>query len=101
MQSQCRAEPFRRILRILVGTNFRYRSLNMRRRSNSCGRGRPLVEVLESRKLLSAAPDGTIVFMSNRDGNYEIYSMTPDGLNLKNLTNNAATDAIPQVSDDG
>ena len=59
------------------------------------------IESLESRQLLSAALDGVIVFTTNRDGNYEIYSMDPYGGNLKNLTNNPATDAIPQVSDDG
>ena len=59
-----------------------------------------LLELLEPRRLF-AAPDGIIVFNTNRDGNYELYSMDPDGSHLKNLTNNPATDAIPQVSDDG
>jgi hypothetical protein len=58
------------------------------------------LESLEPRRLLSS-PDGIIVFMSDRDGNHEIYSMDPDGTNLRNLTNNPAIDAIPQVSDDG
>jgi len=59
------------------------------------------VERLETRTFFSGVPDGVIVFTTNRDGNYEIYSMTPQGTNLKNLTNNSALDAIPQVSDDG
>src|SRR6476661_7438339 len=58
------------------------------------------VESLEPRRLF-AAVEGIIVFNTNRDGNYELYSMDPDGSHLKNLTNNSATDAIPQVSDDG
>ncbi|MCX7599351.1 MAG: hypothetical protein N2512_10895, partial [Armatimonadetes bacterium] len=38
-------------------------------------------------------PDGSgIVFVSQRDGNFEIYLMAPDGSNQTNLTNNAATD---------
>ena len=35
---------------------------------------------------------GTIAFVSNRDGNYEIYVMNGDGSELKNLTNNPADD---------
>jgi len=60
------------------------------------------IHALEQRLLLSADEGaGLIVFNTNRDGNYEIYSMNPDGSELHNLTHNAATDAIPQVSDDG
>jgi Tol biopolymer transport system component len=34
------------------------------------------------------SPDGSrIAFMTNRDGNYEIYTMSPDGSNLVNVTN--------------
>ncbi len=44
---------------------------------------------------------GQIVFSSNRDGNYEIYVMNPDGTGLTNLTNNSATDGDPAWSPDG
>ncbi|MSR64499.1 MAG: DUF5050 domain-containing protein [Verrucomicrobiae bacterium] len=44
---------------------------------------------------------GTIVFLTARDGNYEIYSMNPDGSNATNLTQNSAYDALPRVSYDG
>src|SRR4051812_40550836 len=60
-----------------------------------------MIERLESRRLFSEEGAGLIVFNTNRDGNYEIYSMNPDGSDLHNLTNNSALDAIPQVSDDG
>ena len=42
------------------------------------------------------APDASrIVFATNRDGNFELYSMTPDGKNQKNLTNDPGGDARP------
>ncbi len=39
-----------------------------------------------------------IAFTSNRDGNYEIYTMYPDGSNLTRLTNNPAQDFVPAWS---
>ena len=44
---------------------------------------------------------GKIAFASLRDGNYEIYSMNPDGSNQTRLTNNTATDYYPAISPDG
>lgn len=44
------------------------------------------------------SPDGTrILFSSNRDENYEIYSVNIDGSNVKRLTNNPADDFLNQV----
>lgn len=37
-------------------------------------------------------PKGNLLFMSTRDGNFEVYSMDAKGENLKNLTCNKATD---------
>lgn len=37
-------------------------------------------------------PKGNLIFMSTRDGNFEVYSMDAKGENLKNLTCNKATD---------
>jgi Tol biopolymer transport system component len=44
---------------------------------------------------------GKIVFQSNRDGNFEIYSMNDDGSNLQRLTNSPAYDISPSWSPDG
>src|SRR6059058_2154224 len=42
-----------------------------------------------------------IVFVSDRDGNAEIYSCNADGSNISRLTNNAGTDDQPAWSPDG
>ncbi|RKU05924.1 hypothetical protein C6502_20770 [Candidatus Poribacteria bacterium] len=42
-----------------------------------------------------------IAFVSNRDGNFEIYVMDADGGNQQNLTNNPAWDGSPSWSPDG
>ncbi len=42
-----------------------------------------------------------VAFMSNRDGNWEIYSVNMDGSGLKRLTNNSANDGLPTWSPDG
>lgn len=42
-----------------------------------------------------------IAFTSDRDGNKEIYVMSPDGTNQTNLTNNPADDTSPSWSQDG
>lgn len=43
-------------------------------------------------------PEGKISFMSNRDGNDEIYLMNIDGSSQVNLTNNSADDWLPSFS---
>lgn len=43
----------------------------------------------------------TIAFDSDRDNNWEVYSMGPDGSNTVNLTNNPAEDRNPVWSPDG
>lgn len=43
----------------------------------------------------------TIAFQSDRDGNWEIYRMAPDGSDQVNLTNNPADDMEPAFSPDG
>jgi tol-pal system beta propeller repeat protein TolB len=48
------------------------------------------------------SPDSTrIAFMSDRDGDAEIYTMDVKGMNLKNLTNNSVFDDSPDWSPDG
>lgn len=48
-----------------------------------------------------AVTRGKIVFQSNRDGNFEIYSMNDDGTNVQRLTNSPAYDVSPSWSADG
>jgi TolB protein len=45
--------------------------------------------------------NGKIAFVTSRDGNLEIYSMSADGSGQTNLTNNAAGDIAPAWSADG
>ena len=48
------------------------------------------------------SPDSRhIAFVTNRDGNGEIYGMDEDGINLRNLTNHEGWDANPAWSPDG
>jgi Tol biopolymer transport system component len=50
----------------------------------------------------SWSPDGSrLAFSSNRDGNMEIYLMTPEGNDIVRLTNNVTSDAEPRWSPDG
>jgi TolB protein len=49
-----------------------------------------------------ASPDGQhVVFMSFRDGNWEVYSVHIDGSGLRRLTNDPANDGLPTWSPDG
>ena len=45
--------------------------------------------------------NGKIAFDSNRSGNWEIYTMSPDGSGVARLTNNPARDVAPAWSPDG
>jgi len=48
------------------------------------------------------SPDGQrVAFMSDRDGNWEIYVINSDGSGLRRLTDNAAQDGLPVWSPDG
>ncbi|HJR07347.1 MAG TPA: Calx-beta domain-containing protein [Pyrinomonadaceae bacterium] len=46
-------------------------------------------------------PTGKIAFASERDGNYEIYTINPDGGGVARLTTNTASDREPTWSPDG
>jgi hypothetical protein len=59
-----------------------------------------LVAALAALQALIAQPAQSssfskIAFHSNRDGNYELYSMNYDGTGLRRLTNNTAADRGP------
>ena len=45
--------------------------------------------------------NGRIAFASNRDGDFEIYTINPDGTDLQQLTFNDTYDAYPDWSPDG
>lgn len=46
------------------------------------------------------SPDGRWIYYStNKDGNFELYRMQPDGSNRQNLTNHPADDTFPTFSD--
>ena len=54
------------------------------------------------RPLFAKTPEtAKIVFTSRRDGNFEIYSMNPDGSDQKNLTRHRARDSAPVWSPTG
>jgi Tol biopolymer transport system component len=46
-------------------------------------------------------PSGTIVFVSDREGDDEIYSVHADGGHLQKLTANSDDDLYPDISADG
>ena len=48
-----------------------------------------------------SVPSEKIAFMSDRDGNTEIYVMNSDGTAQTRLTNNPSTDYLPAFSPDG
>lgn len=50
---------------------------------------------------LVAEPTGTIVFSSNRDGDWDIYAVNSDGSGLTQLTQNRFEDSFPVPSPDG
>ncbi len=49
----------------------------------------------------AASVEGHIAFVSDRDGNQEIYTMNPDGTDVQRLTNDRAMDTFPAWSPDG
>ena len=50
----------------------------------------------------AGSPNGqSVAFMSQRDGNWEVYRVNLDGAGLTRLTNNGANDGLPVWSPDG
>jgi Tol biopolymer transport system component len=54
-----------------------------------------------SRAVTAADAPGTIVLASDRDGDWEIYAVNPDGTGLTQLTHNEFEDSSPVPSPDG
>lgn len=62
------------------------------------------VEVFETGKIAFFSPpsdDWEVAFVSDRDGNPEIYAMSADGSNVRRLTDQELLDGGPQWSPDG
>jgi Tol biopolymer transport system component len=55
----------------------------------------------EEEEVFTGEPTGTIAFVTNRDGNDEIYLMNGDGSEQVNISNNEAADSEPWWSPDG
>jgi Tol biopolymer transport system component len=94
-----------------IVTNNRSPQDGIRRLRGRCSGAFALVILATTLLGLGAAPgparaafaggNGKIVFVSDRDGNPEIYVMNPDGTGQLNLTNNPADDRTPSWSADG
>jgi Tol biopolymer transport system component len=65
---------------------------------DGCATGNPLMPQCAE---VVAPPLQSIVFQSDRDGNFEIYSMRSDGLDVRRLTSNPGDDVQPRWSPDG
>ena len=66
----------------------------------AAGGGRSIIDLIITADITVTATEGRIAFVSNRDGDREIYVMDPDGLNQINLTNNPDWDEQPAWSPD-
>jgi TolB protein len=63
--------------------------------------GMPMVAAVSPAEAAFPGQNGKIAFTSSRDGNFEIYTMNPNGQGVDNLTNNPAEDGQPNWSPDG
>jgi TolB protein len=62
----------------------------------------PFTQLTDRKEDTAPAAEGDrVAFMSNREGNWEIYIVNLDGTGLTRLTNNAANDGLPTWSPDG
>lgn len=66
-----------------------------------CAAGNPLMPQCESITRSPPPSEPHVVFSSDRDGNWEIYSMNSDGTGVTRLTDNPAADIAPRWSPDG
>ncbi len=68
------------------------------------GNWKPRPEPFVHRRVERPAPpagEGRIAFISKRDDNWEIYTMRPDGSDVRNVTTNPAGDHFPRWIADG
>jgi Tol biopolymer transport system component len=70
----------------------------------ACGEGTtpPATRTIVAARASASVDAGSrLAFTSDRSGNYDVWSMNPDGTGLTNLTNNPAKDYAPAWSPDG
>jgi Tol biopolymer transport system component len=87
------------MMSLLIVTFFAVRSLAPSR--GSVPTAAPAVVTHPETTVVPASPTGRIAFMTNRDGNQEIYAIDVNGSGLANLTNDPANDTEPAWSPDG
>jgi Tol biopolymer transport system component len=68
---------------------------------DACDTSNPLMPVCPRATVFATPAEPHIVFQSNRDGNFEIYTMNSDGTNVRRLTNTPQADLNPSWSPDG
>jgi Tol biopolymer transport system component/DNA-binding winged helix-turn-helix (wHTH) protein len=56
--------------------------------------------VLGNANTVAFSPDGRLYFSSGRTGNFEVWTVNPDGSDLRQLTNDPSADSVPFVSTD-
>ena len=89
------ANPATEPLRLSVSNDREYHILSWQ----------PIIEENLARDVPTPQPkfalEGLLAFASDQNGNYDIYTMLPDGSGLTNITNNPAGDSLPFWSPDG
>jgi Tol biopolymer transport system component/DNA-binding winged helix-turn-helix (wHTH) protein len=60
-----------------------------------------LPRVLGNANTVAFAPNGLVYFSSDRTGNFELWTVNPDGSDVRQLTNDPSSDSVPFLSRDG
>jgi Tol biopolymer transport system component/DNA-binding winged helix-turn-helix (wHTH) protein len=60
-----------------------------------------LPRVLGNANTVAFAPNGLVYFSSDRTGNFELWTVNPDGTEVRQLTNDPSNDSVPFLSRDG
>ncbi|MEL6405882.1 MAG: PKD domain-containing protein, partial [Chloroflexota bacterium] len=69
--------------------------------TNDGGSSQPVTQQLTVEAEAVVSPQGPLLFVSNREGNLEIYITDANGQNASNVTNDASNDIDPVWSPDG
>ena len=60
-----------------------------------------LPRILGNANTVAFAPSGQLYFSSDRTGNFELWTVNPDGMDVRQLSNDPAADSVPFLSRDG